>query len=295
MNHDYAMSRFVPEGTVQASVFVVHGMQEHHERYDGFAKYLNSLGFYVVTYDLPGHGETDGGKDRGYFGDADGWNNLVKSAVDIAHMTKQAYPDVPLIYFGHSMGTMIGRCFLQQYDTLIDEMALTGLPNYNSGAGFAKWLAGVSAKFHGKKGYDKMLDNIATGGFNKAIKDPRTPVDWLSYNTENVDAYVADPGCGFPFTVQGYRDLFTGMQQMHDLAAYRCAHKDLPIFCGCGEDDPCVGGMDGFADSVEFLKKVGYSDITTRVWPQMRHEVLHEKDADKVMAAIGSWMESKLQ
>ena len=87
----------------KAVVFVVHGMQEYQKRYEGFAKYLNSRGIACITYDLPGHGLDCPKEDLGYFGDKDGWSNLVESAVEIAKMAHKEFPDTPVIYFGHSM------------------------------------------------------------------------------------------------------------------------------------------------------------------------------------------------
>ena len=222
MSMNLAYTVFRPETEVKAALFVIHGMQEHKERYTSFAKYLNEQGIGVVTYDLPGHGETSKGSERGWFGDHDGWNNLVLSAVEIAQLTRKEFPDVPLVCFGHSMGTMIGRCFLQRYDSLIDAAIFSGAPAYVGAARAGVALANTISAIRGKKGHSKTLDKLATGSFSKAVKNPRTPLDWLSVNTENVDRYIADPDCGFPFTCRGYHDLFAGMVQMNNVSLYRC-------------------------------------------------------------------------
>ncbi len=280
-----------PEKEVKCALFVVHGMQEHQKRYTDFARYMNEHGVGVVTYDLPGHGESAGGTgDLGWFGEKDGWKTLVDSAYEMAKLTKQEFPAVPVYYFGHSMGTMIGRCFLAWYDDSIDGCILSGIPNYNPGAHVGKALAGILSVVKGKKGHDRQLDQLATGSFNKVIKNPRTPVDWLSYNTANVDAYIADPYCGQPFTIQGYHDLFDLMIHMHEAKDYQCTNKQLPILIFAGEDDPCIGGQKGFEDSVSFLKNVGYENINSRLYPHRRHETLQEANCQEIMDDILAWI-----
>lgn len=290
MKNNYASTIFGTEKKPKAAVFVVHGMEEHRYRYEEFAKFLADNGIAVITYDLPGHGETDTGEDRGWFGESNGWNNLVNSAVDMAVVTKKQFPGAPLFLFGHSMGSMIGRCFLQLHDGLIDGMILSGAPAYTPAAPAGVLTARVEAVKYGKKGHSALLDQLATGGFNKGIENPRTPADWLSYNDENVDRYIADPDSGFPFTIQGYRDLFEGMIRMNDLKQYRCYHPELPIYMVAGEDDPCIGGEAGFSASAERLRQAGYNNVGVRLFPGMRHEILQEKEKQIVFDDILSWI-----
>jgi alpha-beta hydrolase superfamily lysophospholipase len=290
MNGKLSYQIFRTQEAPHACVFIVHGMQEHQKRYDGFAKYLNSRGIACITYDLPGHGSNCPKEDLGWFGDQNGWMNLTDSAVEIANLAHQEFPHTPIVLFGHSMGTMIGRTFLQDHDSMIDAMILSGAPNYQpaSKAGIA--LASIIAACKGKKGHSHMLDNLATGSFNKAIADPRTPLDWLSCNQDNVDAYIADPLCGFPFTNQGYKDLFLGMGYMHDPARFHCTKPNLPILFFAGEDDPCRGGDTGFKDSIASIRNAGYKNVSSTLYPGMRHETLHEKDADHVMKDTADWI-----
>jgi alpha-beta hydrolase superfamily lysophospholipase len=43
---------------VKASLLLLHGMAEHHQRYAEFVQYLTTLGFTVLAYDQLGHGQT---------------------------------------------------------------------------------------------------------------------------------------------------------------------------------------------------------------------------------------------
>lgn len=291
MNEQKLSYRIFDVSDPKAVVFTVHGMQEHKERYEALASCLNKHQIACINYDLPGHGETAGNEEnKGWFGENDGWKALVDSAADIALIARKRYPDVPVVYFGHSMGTMVGRVFLQNYDLLIDAMILSGAPNYNPGCRVGIAVADAEAKRKGKRGHSKLLDKLATGSFNHGIKDPRTELDWLSYNTDNVDKYIADEWCGFPFTIQGYHDLFTLMVKMNDTSLYRCMNPDIPILFFAGEDDPCTGGEKGLKKSIRTLKDAGYDKIDTKIWPHMRHETMHEDDAPAVMEYAAEWI-----
>lgn len=291
MKEHLAYTVYRPETAAHAVMFVIHGMQEHQRRYAGFAKAMNEKGIAVITYDLPGHGETSPDQaDRGWFGEKDGWNTLVESAVEICRLAQKEFPGIPVVLFGHSMGTMVGRTFLQLHDGMVDAAVFTGAPNYQPAASVGKLVGAAVAKKEGKRGHSKLMDTLATGGFSKAVKDPRTPLDWLSVNEANVDRYIADPDCGFPFTVQGYCDLFAGMIAMNNIKAYRCAKPGLPILFAAGEGDPCIGGEKGLASSVDTLRKAGYTNITSKLYPGMRHEILNETDADTVINDIAGWV-----
>ena len=290
MTNDLSYLIYGENKNVDAVVVVVHGMQEHKERYDEFAKYLENKNIGVILYDLPGHGQSGKIEDRGYFGEPDGWGNLVKSSVDMVNLAKEKFPGKPIVYLGHSMGTMVARTFLQNNDGLIDAMILSGAPCYSGAAGLGKVLASLNGMVLGKKHQSKMLTNLATGSFSSAVKNPKTKLDWLSYNEENVQNYFNDPDCGVPFTAQGYYDLFDGMQRMHNVSAFKVTKPNLPIYFFAGEEDPCIGGEKGFNDSIDTLKKAGYQDISQKLYPHMRHETLNETGRGEVYGDVYNWI-----
>lgn len=287
-----AYNVFRPHEKTKGAVAIVHGMAEHRKRYAGFAEYLADSGYGVITYDLPGHGESVS-EEKGHFGD-DGWQTLVESAGRAVRRAKTEFPDVKIVLFGHSMGSMIARCYLQDHDSEIDGLILSGAPNWQraaaAGIALGKQIRGVK----GKKGFSKVMDKLITGNFNKAVENPSTGVDWLSYNEENVKQYLEDPECGFGFTVQGYLDELEGMEQMHKVEHYHCTKPKMPVAFFAGKEDPCIGGQKGFADSVGTLKSAGYRHISTRLYPKMRHEILHETDSQRVYRDIKNWLDANI-
>ena len=291
MSQTLAMSIFRPKQAMKGCVTVVHGMAEHRTRYDELGRYLSNHGYGVITYDLPGHGESCSKEDLGWFGDKDGWDTLVNSTVEMVSATRKEFPGVPHYLLGHSMGTIISRCFLQDHDNMVDGVILSGAPNYQSAAGAGVTLGKVLSVFKGKHGHSKMMDSMVTGAFNKTIQNPRTEVDWLSFNEDNVNAYIADPLDGFGFTIQGYIDELTGIQRMHDVSRYHCTNPDLPIWIFAGDSDPCTGGVKGLQDSIDTLKNSGYHNVSCKQWTNMRHETMNEKGYMEVFTGIKEWLD----
>ena len=271
-----------PEAEVRATLVCVHGMQEHHARYISFARELSKQGVAVLIYDLPGHG--DAFKDElGYFADQNGDEVLIQSVDTMVTKLHTEFPDVPHFLFGHSMGSIIVRLYLERNDKF-SGVILCGAPNYRPAAGFGKKLAQLLVKVKGPKAKTKLLTALSVGAFSKSVKNAKTPVDWLSYNEENVQEFLKDELCGVPFTDAGNRDLFTMVSRLHH--PFAAKNTSLPILFISGEDDPCTGGTLGLVDSISTLQKNGYANIENITFPKMRHEILNEKENHLVIEEI---------
>ena len=275
-----------PETEVMATLVCVHGMQEHHARYISFARELSKQGVAVLIYDLPGHG--DAFKDElGYFADQNGDEVLIQSVDTMVKKLHTEYPDVPHFLFGHSMGSIIVRLYLEHNDDFAG-VILCGAPNYRQAAGFGKKLAQLLVKMKGPKAKTKLLTALSVGAFSKAVKNAKTPVDWLSYNEDNVNKFLNDELCGVPFTDAGNRDLFTMVSHLHH--PFTAKNPSLSILFISGEDDPCTGGTLGLVDSISTLQKNGYANIENIIFPKMRHEILNEKENHLVIEEIIKFM-----
>ena len=271
-----------PETEVKATLVCVHGMQEHHARYISFARELSKQGVAVLIYDLPGHGNAF--KDElGYFADQNGDEVLIQSVDTMVTKLHTEFPDVPHFLFGHSMGSIIVRLYLERNDKF-SGVILCGAPNYRPAAGFGKKLAQLLVKVKGPKAKTKLLTALSVGAFSKSVKNAKTPVDWLSYNEENVQEFLKDELCGVPFTDAGNRDLFTMVSRLHH--PFAAKNTSLPILFISGEDDPCTGGTLGLVDSISTLQKNGYANIENITFPKMRHEILNEKENHLVIEEI---------
>lgn len=281
--YDLAL-RVYDTAEVKAVVKVIHGMEEHQERYQAFAEFLQENGYAVVTADLRGHGKT--APVLSHIAGRDGHLLLLQDEETILDYIHERWPGAPVDLFGHSMGTIIARAFLQTQSREFHKVVLSGYPNPNSAAGAGIVLTDVLSAFSGGRKKSKLVDGMVLGPFEKAIPDAESPLDWLSYNRENVKRYEEDPLCGEPFTLGSYNALFHLIKMMDTPSDYKDVWKLLPILLISGKDDPCTGGEKGRTDSENRLKETGFREITTVTIDGMRHEILNETDRETVFRIV---------
>lgn len=275
-----------PEGVVQ----IIHGMEEHQERYEPFVRFLNQNGYTVLTSDMRGHGAS--APVDGFFKEKKGYEELIEDQRAITRFITKRYPNSEICLFAHSMGTVITRVLLQTDSRRYAKAILSGFPNYRAEAYAGIAFAKLVRLFHGPRYKSSVLEYMAVGAFNKKIRNPKTPFDWIAANEEAVRKYIADPHCGSGFTCSAFNDLFHLVIRMHDAARYRDVNKDLRLLMLRGSDDPCVGGDKGAADSIDVLAKAGFADIHEIEYPRMRHEILSEADHAKVYSDILAFLKS---
>ncbi|MBQ1303019.1 MAG: lysophospholipase [Firmicutes bacterium] len=262
-----------PKGIVQ----ICHGMVEHKERYENFVKYLAEQGYHAYIHDMRGHGASIRSKeDLGYFYKGDPLNCItdLKTINDYLHET---YPELPVYLFGHSMGSLEVRTYCKKYDDTISGLIVCGSPSYNSATPLGHLMVKAIGLVRGKRFRSKMLNNIALGSYNEPfLQEGPSPSNWLSVNRENVADYDRDPLCGYIFTINGFNVLMTLMKEVYTEKGWACKNPDLPVLFISGEDDPCRAGDKGFAHAVDSMKKAGYANVDSKLYPGLRHEILRE-------------------
>ena len=204
--------RWMPDSeNVAGIVQIVHGMAEYVERYEELAVFLTDKNFVVTGEDHLGHGKSvpDGGQ-QGYFCEQDPATVVVRDVHRLKKMTQELYPGVPYFLLGHSMGSFIVRNYICRYGTGIDGALILGTGMQSDSLLLvSKAVAAVEGTFCGQSHVSNFIDKAAFGGYNKHVKNPRTSSDWLTRDEKRVDEYIADRDCGFVFTVNGFKTLFT--------------------------------------------------------------------------------------
>ena len=285
---NYQLSASVFEAaSPKAVIQIIHGMEEYRGRYDAFADFLASKGFTVVTSDLRGHGKN--APILSHISNKRGDKLLIEDQKVIRKYIEEKYPNLPVYLFGHSMGTIISRVLIQSEGERYEKVALSGYVNPNPVAGIGCVLTKIISCFKGPKAKSKLLDTMTTGSFNKAFENPRTELDWLSYNEENVDKYIADPLCGVPFTVGSYYALMKLLSRMGKVKSYKTVKEAAPVLLIAGIDDPCTGLEKGREASKALLEKAGYKNIKVITLDGMRHEILNEKENQKVYDELANF------
>ena len=271
---------YEPKGKPKGIVQLVHGMCEYKDRYQPFMEFLCKNGYIVECHDHRGHGDSaQRAEDRGYFNDFKA-NAIVQDAIQITEYLRGQYPNLPLTLFGHSMGSMVVRCYIQEHDDLIDKLIVCGSPSENPLAGLAIGLTKTIRVFRGARHRSKLLTYLAIGKGDKRFPGEGKGA-WLSANRENIHEYAADPKCNFLFTCNGFENLFRLMKKTYTKKRYQVKNPNLPIHFVSGSDDPVMDSEKAWQKSVDLLKEVGYKQVTGKLYEGLRHEILKEKNADE--------------
>jgi len=285
--------RWEPEqGEIKGVLQIFHGMVEFIERYEEFAEFLTEKGFVVTGNDHLGHGASIVSKeDYGFFAEENGNQAVLGDVHQLKLMTEADYPDVPYYILGHSMGSFLLRQYLCMYGDGLDGAVIMGTGTQPTAAlKLGKWLCSLMASFKGWHYRSRLVDNMAFGGYNKHFKPARTDKDWLTKEESYVDRYLADERCTFRFTLNGYYNLFTSIEEASLLSNLEKKPKDLPVLFVAGGDDP-VGN---FGKGVEQVRKqfqaVGMSDVTWIIYENDRHEILNETDRETVYKDLYAWL-----
>ncbi len=287
---------WMPENP-KAVVQIAHGMAEHGERYEDFAKYLCEKNIAVFVNDHVGHGKSvKSDKDLGYFGESGGWDAFVEDEKTFTELIKSEFPGLPVVFFGHSMGSFIAREYIRRYgkDERIKAAVFCGTSGKNPASAIAITLAGTIAKAKGSRHKSEFINKMAFGPYN-AKCEKRTPFDWLSTDTAQVDKYIADKYCGYLFTAAGYKDLFTILTKVSGKDWFEAVNPDLPLLIISGEDDPVGAYGKGIKQVYNDLKEANKKDVTLKLYAGMRHEILNEVENKIVYEDIAAWVLSKIK
>ena len=276
-------------------MLIAHGMEEHIKRYDAFARFLAEHGYIVFGHSHLGHGESvDDSSQWGCLPALDGAKILVKDMHRLRSLAvARTSPGLPVFLFGHSLGSFVCRSYITRYGSGLAGVVICGTGHVAPGlSNTGNRLARLISKLRGEDYCSKLLDNMGVGSYNKSIKNPRTKLDWLSYNEENIDRYIADSACGFMFSAGGYATVtaLTG-----EVCTRQSADKiphELPLLFVSGIDDP-VGDMGkGVKKSAELAKEAGVKDVEIKLYEKMRHEILNETDAHVVFDDVLTWLDA---
>jgi len=256
-----------PVGAVQ----IAHGLAEHGARYDRFASALNQAGFLAFATDHRGHGRT--GADRlGDFGPV-GFEGLIADVVEYGASIAASNPSVPLFLLGHSMGSFASQSII--IDSA-DQYAGVVL----SGSTALDVLAAGLAESEGPVGLE---------AFNAGFEH-RTGYEWLSRDESEVDAYVADPWCGFDLPDEVVPSLFAPAARLADPTVLAGIRKDLPLLITSGTDDPLAGGGQLIELLAQRYRDAGLDDVAVTLYNGARHEILNETNRDEVTSDIINWL-----
>ncbi|MFH2112904.1 MAG: alpha/beta hydrolase [Spirochaetota bacterium] len=288
--------KWSPGSTAKAIVLAAHGVGEHSGRYSGLASALTAAGYEVWMPDQRGHGKTASSSGGyGWFAAKDGFSRVVDDLKELRDKAASELPGLPVLLLGHSMGSSIARAYIGRFGNSLAGCALSGilsLPPLLQKLGTL--IVNAGRALQGGRGIAKFADSMTLGSYGNAYKPLRTPFDWLSRDTAVVDAYIADPECGFTCTWDFFRDMNSGTKYILDPGTIAKIPKNLPVYIFAGDTDPvgaAIGGVEKLASS---YRSAGMGKVETRLYPGGRHEMLNETNRDEVIRDLVAWMDEQL-
>lgn len=270
------------KGVVQ----IAHGMAEHARRYDNFANYLNDNGYIVFADDHRAHGMTSTKQSsKGVKGYHKGniYFDTVQDECAITKMLKDRY-NLPVIYLGHSYGSMVGQRYIEECKdytgVILSGSAMMKGAVLNMGAA----ISNMQYKTLGGEKTGKLLDKLSFGSYNAPFKKEKIQFAWLSRDREQVKKYILDEQCGDVMSIAFFKFFLNGLKESYKKENLAKIDVNKPIAIFSGDKDP-VGGNGKLVQKLyEQYKTLGVKDLTIKLYPDARHEILNETNRAEVYA-----------
>lgn len=284
-------------GQPRAVVQINHGLAEHAARYARFADFLAERGCHVYVQDHRGHGATRApDAPLGKFADVDGGAKVIADVTAIHDLIAGEHPGVPVILFGHSMGASVALNFLLRHSARVHAAAIWN-GNFSQGllGQLALAILGWERMRLGSDVPSRLLPKLTFQAWGKAVTNHKTLFDWLSRDEAEVAKYVADPLCGWDASVSMWRDVVQMAIYGGSDGNFSGVRRTLPINLLGGEKDPASDYGKAVNRLAGRIRRMGFSNLVSKVYPETRHESLNEVNRDIVMADFAAWADSVLK
>ena len=279
----------------RAILQITHGMCEYIQRYDAWARRFVELGYVVCGHDHLGHGNSARGEgELGYTAKRGGADYLVEDAHAMTAQIRARYPDVPVVLYGHSMGSLVARLYLSRYGEELAGALISGTVAPGQPTGLGLMLTHAIGGVRGAHHRSRFLTSIAFGGYNKKFKEENDPDSWLTRDEAVRRDYAKDPFCRFVFTAAGYDTLFSLLGVVSQKKWALTVPKKLPVLLFSGDMDPVGGYGKGVAEIHRRLCDAG-CNASLKLYEGARHELHHELNRDEVFADLSLYLEEILK
>ena len=286
-----------PEGApLRGIIQISHGMCEYMMRYDAWARRFCEIGFVVCGNDHLGHGQNaENAAELGFIPQTIGAHCLVEDLHTMSELIKAEYPELPLVLYGHSMGSFVLRAYLSRYGEALSAALISGTAGAGQPTGVARQLARTIAAAKGDHHRSKLLTSLAFGAYNKRFGDEQDGRSWLTRDKAVRDAYKNDTLCRFKFTAAGYEALFTLLSTVSSKKWPLTVPKSLPMLLFAGDMDPVGNYGKGVRQIYDRLVAAGCERVAIKLYAGGRHEMHNELNRDEVFADLAAFLEDALK
>ena len=276
----------------KAIVQIVHGMNEHSNRYDEFARFLNEKGFTVYATDHRGHGHSALDEERvGYIGE-NGFHLMVNDENELFHHIQAQLPHTPHFMLGHSMGSFIAQRYIQLYTHGLDGVILLGSGGPRSDLRLGALVAEMIEKANRDQRM-KTLERVIFNGYNsRFIK--KTGFEWLANDPTVINNFLSDPFCGHIFPPSFFRQFLNFMQLIFKDEEVKKVSTSTPILILSGSNDPVGQYGKGTDKLFKLYQSIGLTNLNYKLYPDERHEILNDFNRHQVFEDILHWLDQQL-
>ncbi len=281
--------RWVPEDA-RAACLIIHGIAEHGARYARLADELSGHGFAVYAPDLRGHGLSAREGSYGHLADDDGWNAVVGDLEALVAKLRADHEGQPLVVIGHSMGSFLAQELMTRVP--LDGVVLSGSNGPLAGVdALGPLVARVARRLSGKRGHSRIIQRMTFEKYNKPFEPGLNEFEWLTRDMDAQQAYIDDPLCGFEATTQTWRDMMVAYQDLHTPERLAAIPDHLPVYVFCGDHDLVSDGGRGVQRLLDAYQGAGLTNVSFRVYPEGRHEMLNELNWREVHRDLIGWLD----
>lgn len=266
--HYYVWKAAKPRAVLQ----LAHGLGEYASRYETLAQFLVENGISVYANDHRGHGATgleQTGGDHSRLG-RPGDGGIRAQVADLHQFTdliKAENPGLPLVYLGHSWGSLLGQKLINEHADDFDAVVFTGTAY-------------------------RVPGQMNAGQLNARFKHlGTTGNEWLSRDPAVAQAFFDDAQTFYADTLK----LFGLADGLRLFGRPRALAKDVPLLIMIGSDDPLGGEASVRRLADAYVRRGGLTDVEVVVYTGARHEVFNETNQQEVRADLLVWLESRLQ
>jgi len=256
--------RIVHARSAKASVIVVHGLDDHLERYGALSDFLKQSGYEIWLYDQRGHGESGGVRNH-----IARFSEYVTDLERVHQAALAAHASPPHV-FGHSMGAVVALLAAMRHPDRWRSVIVQACPLV-PGRNIPKMIEALA------RAVRPLLPRLrASTGI-----DP----DELSRDVAVIGAYRRDPRVTGSVTLSWAVEFLDALHRLREGVSAITS----PLLILHGEDDRIAG----LAGSRWLAAHAGAKDKLLRTYPHLKHELHNElpPDRERVFADLAAWLE----
>ena len=254
-----------PEDRPRAVVCLVHGMGEHSGRYTHVADALTQAGYILFTFDIRGHGKSEGSR-----GHTPSYEALLQDISSLLEVANKQFPQLPSFLYGYSLGGNLVLNYVLRRQPKLKGVIVTG-----------PWLRLAFEPPRFKIILAQITNYIWPSFSQKSGLDTKA----ISRDPKVVYAYENDP--------LGYDHIsarmFIGSYQAGQWALEHASEFSLPLLFMQGGDDKIIS----VEASREFAGKIT-ENCTFKIWDNLYHEIHNEPEKEEVFKFLIDWLDKEV-